>query len=156
MNLAGRRSTPSSQGSAKKVQAPLPVPGGGGKREAPVRSYFPASCGRSTERGFQARRRPGNLCGHTTCPQHSALASCSVWTSSAHQVFSTILLHTPRLLLCYENKTMHAKGKSWGAGQVSGEPECGTHESPSSPYPKGGPLAAHAGALARVIRTMTS
>lgn len=27
---------------------------------------------------------------------------------------STMLLHTPGLLLCYENKTKHAKEKSWG------------------------------------------
>lgn len=33
-----------------------------------------------------------------------------------------MLLHTPGLLLCYENKTMYAKEKKlgWGAG-VSGE-----------------------------------
>lgn len=88
---------PSSQGSARKAQAPSQRSVGAG-REKPLSSptFQPAAA--DPERCFQARRRPGNLCGHTTCPQHSALASCSVWTSYAHRVFNNALTH-PRALV---------------------------------------------------------
>lgn len=52
------------------------------REQTPVLDGFPRQlCREDPERCLQARRQPGTLCGHTTCPQHSALAPCSVWTS---------------------------------------------------------------------------
>lgn len=77
------------------------------------------------ERCFQGRRRPGNLCGYTTCPQHSALTSCSVRQVTLSKC-STMLLHTPGLLLCYKNKTKHTGGGEPGGGGER-EGKAGSH-----------------------------
>lgn len=75
-------------------------------------------------RCFQARRRPGHLCGLTTCPQPSALASCSVWTRYPHQVFHNAFTHPQGP--CCVMKTKQSpirkkkKKKSWGGKEQAG------------------------------------
>ena len=103
-------------------------------------------------RCFQARRRPGHLCGLTTCPQPSALASCSIWTRYPHQVFHNAFTHPQGP--CCVMKTKQSpirkkkKKKSWGGKEQAGH----THTSflPGL-HPKDGSLAARVRVLSHVL-----
>lgn len=119
-----------SRKSVRRTKSLSRTPCGGRKREALFCARpRAAAVADAAERCFQGRRRPANLCRHTTCPQHSALASRSVWTSYPTKC-STMLLHTPGPLLYYENKTKHAKEKAGRVGvSVSGEWASHTHRS---------------------------
>lgn len=154
MNLAGRRSTPSSQGSAKMSRPHSQCLVG---KEKPLSSATSQLAVADPQRGV-SKPGAGPATSVGTPPAHSILPwrpalFGQVPLTECSQQYS----YTPHGSCCVmKTKQCTLREKSWGAGQVSGEPERGTHESPSGLYPKGGPFAAHAGAMACVTRTMTS
>lgn len=134
-------STPSSQGLARKAQAPLPVPGGGGKREAPSSATSqPAAADPQrgvSKPGAGLATSVGTPPAHSILPWRPALFG-QVPLTECSQQYS----YTPHGSCCVmKTKQCTLREKSWGAGRVSGEQERGTHESPSGLHPKGGPLS---------------
>lgn len=105
---------------SQKGPGPVLAPHGGRKKGTHILSYSLASCGRSPRAVCRPGAGPATSVGtpptHSTLPWRPALFGQVTLTKC-----STMLLHTPGPLLCYENKTKHTKEKSWGGGQAWGE-----------------------------------
>lgn len=94
------------EAGAGEARAGLPrrgQPKGPSSSPGPLCTPTPGKCRPPSESGPHSvpggLAPAGSLCGPATCPQHSALASCSVWTSSPVRVFNNAFTHPTALVV---------------------------------------------------------